>query len=342
MKRADDPPVAILHRLSEQAAVAHDRLHATVPAGDEPAGVGDLWVLDTPSSVDAGKLGAAVEWLQVDVETNGGDVTAVCLVPVDGSPLLGSPDLAMGDGRVLRCALATWLRPSVLLGAHRSARLDAGDLEAARNWCESLDNGTSEVSPDALETDRDPEYREWIAEIDQTRAAIRQAHGRSELPGAVVADAPEAARRAVPYWAALAAAAVVASLTAVIAGQALHIAKLRQAASQPVIAPAVVWLATGEERATGTQTVASSAAHVLLLLDPGDLPAAGQRYRLEVLPVGADIPLWSGELQNGDQPELFVLLRGSLLSPGEYRLLLTALEVPEATTSEYSLRVSAD
>ncbi|MEM7351517.1 MAG: hypothetical protein AAF657_11965, partial [Acidobacteriota bacterium] len=221
-------------RLRREAGRAHARLRAVTAqldeARDQPPALGDLLTL--PLDADPG----VHEWAVLEVTESG----SLLALPADTSPLVGSCDVAAVDGRVLRCGLRTRLPATVLSAARRSGRLDDDSLAAARHLCQVVERGEVSASLQALETDRDPEYRQLIGQLRASARAV------AASPSIAVTDpAPTDPDRRAPAWIRplAIAATLLFGLTLVVAiVQQRTIDQLRRSSGSPVVAPPVVWL----------------------------------------------------------------------------------------------------
>jgi hypothetical protein len=250
----------------------------------------------------------------------------------------------------LRCALGIRLRSKVLVGARRTDVLDVDTLAAARERCRVLAAGGSHGSLEALETDRDPEYRHLILEMERVKEGLEQRYGLEE--GAVTrtvaeslkASRPQPLERRFPArpWA-IPAALAASLLVVILAVQGRTIAELRRDGAVPLVDSPVVWLAPlGERGSPEVQTFPTGTRYVVLLIRPEVLGPRPEGYHLAMFAAGEgeQTALWSGDLSAGELPELFVLVPGSLLAVGDYRLELTGLrEGQEIPAGRFQLRV---
>ncbi len=147
------------------------------PAAQAPPAVapGDLFVLRETADY-------AVEWAIVARDAR--DPARLRAVPADTHPATGSADVrvparAAAGPLNLRCAHAVWLPEDLLDLRLRSGALDPTDRALAERRLAEIesDRGIAGSSPLGVETDRDPEYIEWIAEVvapaaEALRAAV--------------------------------------------------------------------------------------------------------------------------------------------------------------------------
>ena len=299
-------------QLVQKANQASGRLWSDMAAlevlRNRPLGPGDLVTI--PGGVESGD----VEWAVLETDERG----RLRVVPADTSPLQGSADVQAPNCRVLRCALATWLDTTAIARASRTGTLDADTLAAAQDRCHLLKQGRLRVSPQALETDLDPEYKQFLRGAETAGRALRRHH--SDSPTSVVSlleRRPHLRHRTL----AIAASLLLAVALLVILVQWRTIEELRRAETSPIVDPPVVWLeAEGNRGTLEVQSLPDKARYVLLLISPERTGTVPDDFVLEIL--RGDTPLWSGELQRGSIPELFVLVPRHLLQFGEYRLEL--------------------
>lgn len=367
IRRTAQHPVRLEQLAQRAAEQAHERLQkaAAVLAEmrDEPPKPGDLWVFPALAGSSGEELGdpgdgleEAVEWALLEVDEERG----LYLVPVDGSPFLGTADVEAPDGRVLRCGLDVWLESKVMVGASRTGLLEATTLSTAQQRCRDLKVGQAHGTLDAVEMDRDPEYRQFLRGLRMARSALQQRfeveeQGRTPIlasSGLAVPASRQApslqlgeGRRRPRNWrlpATLAASLLFAVLLTVLGVQWRTLEALRRDQRAPIADPPVVWLEpVGERGQSEAQTFVLGARYVVLLMSPQVVGPAPDDYRLEIMTTGdEERSLWSGELSPGQQPELFVLVPGDLLEAGEYRLLLTGRRgEEESPAGRFRLRV---
>jgi hypothetical protein len=106
-----------------------------------------------------------VQWAVISSES--GDDLKV--VPADTGSMVGSGDVALADlpgvGRVTaRCRFVQPLSPAALAGAQRSGRLSAEGLARIERRRSELGAGRK-GSFTEIETDEDPEYEDWLADV---------------------------------------------------------------------------------------------------------------------------------------------------------------------------------
>lgn len=352
---------AVLGRLAKAAGEAHAHLEPMAEAAESRGAtpqVGDVWSLAHDSAAaDAVVDPGVCEWAVLATEPAGG----LLLVPADTAILTGSADVAAAGGRRLRCRLARRLAPSALAGGRRTAVLDERTLDRARSLVREDAKAAEAATLMALETDRDPEYRDLIRQLSRAGEAWAQHHAlehhalenhafedRHQRPRAIRAD--DLRRRGRPLMAepvegrrrrrwllpSSAAAALLLTLgAAVIAIQWRTIDSLQRESERLIADPRVVWLEPAGERGRAqVEMAADQAPYVVLVMRPEPLGALAESYRLTIFAeASAAVPLWSGERSPGTLPELFVLVPSKLLAPGSYRLELFARSDGEEVAS---------
>lgn len=117
---------------------------------------GDLFVFPTKRD-DVG-----LEWLLVRFHPDDPDL--VLLAPVDTTPWIGTPDLALSVPWVARCGECGWFPASICTEPVR--QVSASELSSVRRRLADLARGTL---PPEQPGDFDPEYEEWIGLVAEAR-----------------------------------------------------------------------------------------------------------------------------------------------------------------------------
>ena len=148
------------------------------------AEAGDLFV-----SRASGNL--PIEWLVVTCEPS-----RLLVLPVDDSPLEGSRDLEVARPHGtswVRCGVAQRIGHRAFEPALRTGKLGSAALAAVREHRRSLGTAAVAASPAALDGDEDPDYRAWMADLEEAGARLAEEYPVPEQVVPFVAP-----RRAVP------------------------------------------------------------------------------------------------------------------------------------------------
>src|SRR5579863_8781679 len=153
------------------------------------AAPGDLFVVRELAEFE-------VEWAVVARDPR--DPALLLVVPADAHPATGSADVRVparsSDGPLnLRCAYAVRLPGSFFAADLRSGRLAAPDVSRAERRVDELERGVLRGEPLGQETDRDPDYQDWIADVVAPAAEALTAAARSGAPVRPRAAAPAGA-----------------------------------------------------------------------------------------------------------------------------------------------------
>jgi len=151
-------------------------------AGDGGSGVnqsppspGDLFVVREVAEFP-------LEWAVITRDRR--DRTLLLVVPADAHPAAGSADIrvparASAGPLVLRCRFGVWVTDAFLAASVRSGRLDPADRLRAERRIDELAQDPSPSDPLGRETDRDPEYLDWISETVALGAEALEAAARA-------------------------------------------------------------------------------------------------------------------------------------------------------------------
>ncbi len=125
--------------------------------------IGDIFVFNHPETI-------GVEWA-VLAEKN---PKSVLIVAADNTPLLGSADIEVSNGRFnLRCGHSVKIRKKYLTKAgSRFDFLDEWDLQHALNKIKQIKAGTLRSSVLQQETDNDVDYQDWMAQVQRGKMAM--------------------------------------------------------------------------------------------------------------------------------------------------------------------------
>ncbi|MFL6194844.1 MAG: hypothetical protein ACJ75H_11780 [Thermoanaerobaculia bacterium] len=169
-----------LERLARAARGRSERLaQALRPRGGEPAGPGDLFVLQATA-------GLPVEWAVLEREPDGRWLA----VPADAGPRAGSADVEVAAGEPggplsLRCRFAASLGAALLSPELRTGRLAEEAVAEALHRVRQIASGVQEPSPLEEEVDADPEYQDWVRDVLAPAHKLASQAGRrkSSSPG---------------------------------------------------------------------------------------------------------------------------------------------------------------
>lgn len=314
-----------------QAAAAAERAAggAQVPppsAGGVELGAapGDLFVVRELAEF-------AVEWAVVAREPR--DPALLLVVPADAHPATGSADVRVparssGGPLNLRCAFAVRLPASFFAADLRSGRLAAPDASRAERRVDELERGVLRGEPLGQETDRDPDYQDWIADVVAPAAEALAAAARSGAPARSRGPAPvPPRRRQAPSTVSMALAASLVLAAVGLSWRTVALQREVERLSRPLFdVPAGEVVLGGDTRGIEANPVLiradRGASHLLLTVVFGaDLPAGGTGH-LEVQDPGGR-PLWrSPLLALAPTAERNLVLPRSLLQGPIFRLAL--------------------
>ncbi|HLX06735.1 MAG TPA: hypothetical protein VKY89_02615 [Thermoanaerobaculia bacterium] len=288
------------------------------------AAPGDLFVVRELAEFE-------VEWAVVARDPR--DPALLLVVPADAHPATGSADVRVparsSDGPLnLRCAYAVRLPGSFFAADLRSGRLAAPDVSRAERRVDELERGVLRGEPLGQETDRDPDYQDWIADVVAPAAEALTAAARSGAPVRPRGPAPvPPRRRQVPSTVAMALAASLVLAAVGLSWRTVALQREVERLSRPLFdVPAGEVLLGGDTRSMDLNPVliraGRGASHLLLTVVLGsDLPAGGTGH-LEVQDPGGR-PLWrSPLLALTPAAEVHIVLPRNLLPGPIFRLAL--------------------
>jgi hypothetical protein len=271
-----------------------------------------------------------LEWAVVARDPHDG--SRLLVVPADAHPATGSADVrvparASGGPLNLRCGFPVWLPGSVFDPGLRTGWLEASDVLRAERRVDELGRGKPRGEQLGSETDRDPEYLDWIADTVAPAAEALAAAVRRGASGTRSDSAPVTPGRSRPnrFLGLAAAALVLAAL-----GLSFRIVWLQREVER--LSGPLFDLPAGEvvlggairnpERNPVRIRVRRGASHVLLTVVLGsDLPAGGLGY-IEVQDLEGR-SLWrSPPFALAPAGELNLVLPRRLLPGHTYRLAL--------------------
>ncbi|MEP7010267.1 MAG: hypothetical protein ABJC13_08115 [Acidobacteriota bacterium] len=207
---------------AQAAARASSKGVAVPTLAEEPPQPGDVLLHPAQQALP-------VQWVVVAATPSG----APKVIPADAGSMVGSGDVALaepsGVGRLsARCRFEQPLFPAALAGARRSGRLSTASLARVERRRSDL-AAAKEGSFTEIETDHDPEYEDWLAEVVEPACRRWQ-----ELGIAKVVPLPQ---RAEPTYARLRWAAGIAAVVGLGALTGLwqqtgRVSKLEEAAQR--------------------------------------------------------------------------------------------------------------
>jgi hypothetical protein len=145
-------------------------LPSAEPVGNlGPPTPGDLYVF--PLGADA-----ALEWLVVRAHPD--DHNLLFLVPADGSPLAGTPDVPLPHDLVrrpltVRCGEGLWAPALHLQPGFRVGVLPAEALRLVRQKVGDLARGRVTGTEEQRRADGDPEYEDWLGRVERARERLQ-------------------------------------------------------------------------------------------------------------------------------------------------------------------------
>ena len=311
----------------------------------EPPSPGEVFAF--PETVDAAVFWAVVE----EVPGDGG---RFLMVAADLAPFVGSADVAVsvgGEGGAwcLRSGTPIRLAEADFTRARRVAFLETEAIDRVLQKRTAATAGKSVGSVLEQETDAEPEYQDWLAELAKARTALAGMRRETvnEVSEAPIAFHPPLGTRTYGNVYALAASILLVVAVGGLVWQRQEISRLEQESqTETVIEPAVnvafaMLPATGAVRGEPKiLTVPSAAVYFLLILETReDYPS----YRLEISEEKTHTRVWSlDEMTKVGATELTVLLPRRKLPDGDYRLRLLGRHGVEAELIRgYSLRIKS-
>ncbi len=129
---------------------------------------GDLFLLSVPSPI-------AVSWCAVFQHSR--DQSLWYVVPGDQFSLVGSADIAVPEysesGPVnFRCSCGLWMHVEDIPLENRFGKIDGFHVESIRDQLAQLAGNQLIPSDELLDVDEDPDYEDWIAEVEEAVDAL--------------------------------------------------------------------------------------------------------------------------------------------------------------------------
>ncbi|MCP4654588.1 MAG: hypothetical protein GY856_04110, partial [bacterium] len=291
--------------------------------------------------------GRGVLWAVIDQDP--ADPQRFLLVAADVEPLAGSADVAVAASGErgpwsLRCRFAIRLRAAELVGAKRAAYLESEVVERVRRKRTRIAAGEAVGSALEQETDAEPEYQDWLGELEKARTALSgKQRPEAGEPGEVALFPSRSRWRPSGNFYALAASILLVvslGLSGWIRWQSNEISRLKRELDAEVNVPVVVF-SQGDVRGEAKSVILSPAvsSFVLMFQPSEDYP----RYRLEIRDKDTDTVVWSTDELSSVEIEMFELsvkLPRRHWPAGEYRLHLAGLRDGRAEPlGEYALRI---
>ncbi len=307
---------------------------------DQPPRPGEIFAF--PETAERGVL-----WAVIDQDP--ADPQRLLLVAADVEPLAGSADVAVAASAErgpwnLRCRFAVWLRAAEFAGAKRAAYLESDVVEQVRRKRAELMAGEATGSGPEQETDAEPQYQDWLAELEKARIALSGKRGpEAGKPGEVVLFPSRSRWRPSGDFYALAASILLVvslGLAGWIGWQSNEIGRLKRELDAEVNVPVVVF-SQGDVRGEAKPVVLRpTVSSFVLMFQPSE---DYLRYRLEIRDKDKDTVVWSTDELSSAETEMFELsvkLPRRHWPAGEYRLHLAGLRDGRAEPlGEYALRI---
>jgi hypothetical protein len=314
-RRDDDPMVT-----GQRREVAPPEADTGAPAP------GDLFVVREVAEFP-------LEWAVIARDDR--DAGLLLVVPADAHPATGSPDVRVpprssAGPLSLRCRYRIWVPAGFLAANVPSGRLEPADLSRAKQRIDEIEHDGSPSDPLGRETDRDPEYQDWIAETVAPAAEALEAAARSartSRPPNLMPAPPTSTRPRRPLPLSTLAAAALLLVALGLSWRTVSLQRKVERLSRPLFdAPfGEVMLGGGTrtpDRSPVKVRISRGASYLLLtvLLGP-DLPANAAGH-LEIHD-SSDRSLWSSPLFSfAPARELHLVLPRDLLPEHAYKLAL--------------------
>jgi hypothetical protein len=140
------------NEISAEIANEHRRLKDTLAKRSLFPQVGDIVILAHSKTL-------SFQWVVIKKNSN-----KLLMLPADNNPLAGSNDIN-SDLLTLRCGNKFWIHKNILKNCERIGILDNWNLQYALELVEDIDKGKVRSSALQQETDYDPEYQEWMEQV---------------------------------------------------------------------------------------------------------------------------------------------------------------------------------
>lgn len=275
------------------------------------------------------------------------------LVAADSYLLVGSRDVAArpesaGGVSSLRCGVALRLGAEAFGNATRIGALEPELLADVRRRRAEIEAGNPTGNVLEQETDGDPEYEDWIAELELARTVLLGQDGPPPAVGRLVElRRPRLDRFVVPMRLAASILLVVsAALAAALVWQRSRIGGLeeRLAAaghSETLLNVPFALLRPRAARGEATLLEVPPEADLVHLILAVEDPEAYSEYSLDVARSGSGTPIRTyGGLETTGVAEISLALPATLLGAGEYELRLFGRRAAGAVLlGEYELEV---
>jgi hypothetical protein len=145
-------------------AVARDRARRAALAAETAADprAGDVYLFPGPSAAD-------LRWVVLGRHT---DRDLLFAVPADGHPLVGLADVAAAESAscgalVLRCGQGLWIHAEEFRYEWRVGVLDGASVERAQEKMRQIADGKLDGTAAQWETEANPDYDEWMSEVER-------------------------------------------------------------------------------------------------------------------------------------------------------------------------------
>ncbi len=177
-------PDKLLDRLLRETNLSLEQYKAkriALDADPRPPQPGDVYQLPIPSEID-------IEWVVAEASND-----RLFLLPADGNSLAGNRDLttqhAVTPGSfVVRCGFGIWAPTAMFKSRFRTEVLPPADREALRQHLLRVRDGTVGRTEAADEIEADPEYDDWLVEVDRAIRALEATVNAGEISDSTLQD----------------------------------------------------------------------------------------------------------------------------------------------------------
>jgi hypothetical protein len=182
-----------IRRAAAEAVERYRESKATLAAASQrPPQPGDLYLFPGPAAIDQ-------SWGIIAGPNERGLLFAV---PADGHPLAGLTDVIVAETAacgplVLRCGHGLWIHPSDFPADGRIGILDDRHVRRAVRKMAQIAAGKLEGTASQWEAEANPDYHEWLAEVERSADALASAVQVQEEEW-TVADFSSSVRPSVP------------------------------------------------------------------------------------------------------------------------------------------------
>jgi hypothetical protein len=160
-----------IRKASAEAVEKYRSRHAVLATdAARPSRPGDLYLLPGPSTID-------LRWVVLGIHP---DKDLLYAVPADGHPLVGLTDVevsaeAAGGPLVLRCGHGLWIHRDEFRPESRLGTLDGRYVSRALDKLGQMAGGKLRGPASQWEAEANPDYEDWLAELERTVDAVATA-----------------------------------------------------------------------------------------------------------------------------------------------------------------------